>query len=141
MTITLTLTTDTQEKFMDITVPVKATQMYVKSYRVDLLGSSTIKYRSLGISIGNIIGSTFIVDNNVGTNFFRLPLQTNTPIVVGSGDAQNVTMVSGCSIPLYMSGPLDKQFYLRVFYLDSNNVFQPIGSDLTFLEIVIEAII
>lgn len=135
------MTTTTQEKFMDITVPVNTTELILRSYRVDLLGSSTVPYRSLGLSVGNIVGSSFIIDNQVGSNFFRVPLQTNTPIVVGSGDALNVTSVNNAHIPLTMSGPLDKQFFLRVFYLTSGDVFLPISNtDLKYLELTFEAV-
>lgn len=145
MSRTITLEVVSPETFMNITTNVPATELILRSYRVDILGTSTIPYRNLGVIIGNTVNSTYIIDNQEGYNFFRIPLQSVAARAVGTGGVSvTSTFVSGCHIPLTMTGNLDHQFFLNVFYLDRSvtpNVFKPMPSaDLVYLSLTFEAL-
>lgn len=145
MSRTITLETESPDTFMNITTNIPATELILRSYRVDISADATIPYRHLGLVIGNTVNSTYIIDNQVGSNFFRVPLQSNTAVSVGSGGTSVIsTFVSDCSIPLTMTGNLDHQFFLNVFYLDrsvSPPVFKNMPSDdLIYLSLTFEAI-
>jgi hypothetical protein len=145
MSRTITLETETPENFMDITLGIKATELILRSYRVDLLSSSTIRYRDLGISIGNVVNSFYVIDNQVGSNLFRIPLQTSPAVTVGNEAFSVVsTFVPNCNIPLTMTGDLDKSFFLRVYYLDRTvtpNKFLPVPvADLKYMMLLFDAV-
>lgn len=145
MSRTITIETSSPDSFLDITTGIQAAELILRSYRVDILASSTVPYRHLGLEIGNVINTSYVIDNQVGSNFFRLPLASSSPVTVGSGGASVIsTFVSNCSIPLTMTGHLDKQFFLRCRYLDrtvSPPVFKMVPSgDLVYLSLTFEAI-
>lgn len=145
MSRTLTLEATNPDTYMNITVGVPESELILRSYRVDLLASSTIPYRDLGISIGGIINSTYIIDNIPGSNFFRLPLSTTSSVTVGAEvGAVKSCFVPNCHIPLTMSGALEQKFFFRVYYLDrtlSNPQFILVPvTDLKYIQLTFEAV-
>ncbi len=141
MSRTLTLEATSPETFMDITTGINATQLRLKSYRVDLLASSTIPYRNLGIEIGNIMGPNYLIDQVSGAYLFRLTLGSIQTFTIDSYSV-NSTFVYGCDIPLTMNGQLDKNLFMRIKYLDrTTNTFKMVPvADLKYLSLTFEVL-
>lgn len=120
-----TIDVDKSDSTVEMMNSVPQTQMRLLSYRfkMDFLGiAEPNRTDVVYMDIGTVIGSTYFIDNNIGS--YRFPLALDNSLV-DPGTGYSITFVSGISVPLTMSGALDHSVDVRVF----NKAGQIISND------------
>lgn len=105
----------------DLTVQVPNGTMILSSARIDILLATPTDYasipKSISLEIGTVVGSQYVIDNNVAANYFKVILENNI-ITIGAN-----TYLSSVTYPntsFKMNGDLNKQCVFSV--RDQNGV-------------------
>lgn len=124
--IALTISGTTDNAIYDMTVEIpEGKTLILKQARFEIKYTDPNFPRMVNVAIGNTISSAFVIDNDAGYNYFKIPLQHN-PFTV-SGNLTNIS-VTYPDVGYRISGRLDKN--CRILILDNNHA--PLGANLVY---------
>lgn len=100
----------------DITTPVPSGTLVLSSARVDLVLATPINYatipKSISLEIGTVIGNSYVVDNDISSNYFKVTLSMENHTTIGSTTYQ--TSLTYPNTSFRMNGDLQRQCVFRV---------------------------
>jgi len=99
----------------DITSPIPSGTLVLSSARIDLVLPTPGDYetipKSISLEIGTIVGNSFVIDNDVSANYFKVILKMDTVVIGG------VTYLTSLTYPntsFRMNGDLNRQCVFRI---------------------------
>lgn len=100
----------------DITTAIPSGTLVLSSARVDIILATPTDYasipKSVSLEIGTVVGNSFVVDNDVKSNYFKVTLSMENRTTIGG-----VTYLTSLTYPntsFRMNGDLNRQCVFRV---------------------------
>lgn len=100
----------------DITTPVPSGTLVLSSARVDIALTTPLDYasipKSLSLEIGTVVGNSYVVDNDVSSNYFKVTLSMENRTTIGGVTYQ--TSLTYPNTSFRMNGDLQRQCVFRL---------------------------